>query len=412
MFIARLTLFALIFVVAFSSSSRAFTFSGHSRTYLQSRETVTGDDLTPLYEYLDFKTEGSETGAISFHFAGWARTDLTGRTGGTKTNNELQYAYISYQSKKNNALLNAGRLYVFEGVASEQIDGLYARSDLRYGFGLSAYGGSPVETDLDGRGGDSIYGGRVTHQVAGRYIIGLSYLKEENDSAEFREEEGIDLWWRAAAKFEIQGRSWYNAVTSGWMQHNYYLLFGPFSKLKVNVEASQINYEDYFHTTTLSAFQTPSLDPNETVQILGGALEYPFTPALSGIIDYKNYDYDIAGGADYYGGRLAYAVSAYTAGFSIYRMDGSTDRLKYGEYRGYARKTWGKTDATIDLLLVSYDEPINGVENAYTAVGAVGYDFSRRARGVADLEYGRNPDFDNEVKAFVRLVYRFGALTR
>ena len=65
MFIARLTLFALIFVVAFSSSSRAFTFSGHSRTYLQSRETVTGDDLTPLYEYLDFKTEGSETGAIS-----------------------------------------------------------------------------------------------------------------------------------------------------------------------------------------------------------------------------------------------------------------------------------------------------------------------------------------------------------
>ena len=410
MFIARLSLCAFILVIAFSSTSLALTFDGQSRTYLQSRETVTGDNLTPLYQYLDFRMKDVGSQNISFHFAGWARTDLTGQTRETKTNNELQYAYVSYRSTKNSALLNAGRLYVFEGVASEQIDGLYARSDLKHGFGLSIYGGSPVETDLDNRGGDSVYGGRVTHQLAGRYIIGLSYLKEENDNADFREEEGIDLWWRAATKFEIQGRSWYNAITSGWMQHNYYFMFGPFSKLKVNVEASKINYEDYFQATTLSAFQTPGLDPNETAQILGGALEYPFTPTLSGTIDYKNFDYDIAGRADYYGGRLAYAVADYTAGLSLYRMDGSTDRLKYGELRGYARKKWDKTDATIDLLLVSYDEPINGVENAYTAVGAVGYDFSKRARGVADLEYGHNPDFDNEVKAFVRFVYRFGVI--
>ena len=105
-------------------------------------------------------------------------------------------------------------------------------------------------------------------------------------------------------------------------------------------------------------------------------------------------------------------VRDYSAGLSLYRMDGETDRLKYGEYRAYAQKQWAKTDATVDLLVVSYDEEINGVKNVYTAVAAVGYAFNAQARAVADLEYGRNPEFDKEVRAMVRFVYRFDVSSR
>jgi len=93
-------------------------------------------------------------------------------------------------------------------------------------------------------------------------------------------------------------------------------------------------------------------------------------------------------------------------------MDGAADNLKYGAYRAYIRIKKGKTDATLDFLHVAYDQAINGVTDAYTLVGALGHDMSAKARVVADLEYGRNPDFDNEVKALLRFVYRFGARAR
>jgi len=390
----------------------ALTFTGESKTYLQAREAINGDDVMPLYEYLDFRFQDTRSKNLSFHFAGWARTNLEGEILGEKTNSELQYAYVSYRKNTNNALANAGRVYVFEGVASEQIDGLYVRTDVGGGFEVAAFGGIPLETDEDGGSGDSIYGGRIAQGRPGRYQVGISYLNEEDDSDEFREEQGIDLWWRLRPKADLRGRSWYNAITSNWMQHNYYLVLGPFDKLKVNAEASKVYYEDYFQSATMSAFQFTTLDPNEIITIVGTGVEYPFNSALTGIVDYKNYDYELAGEADYFGGMLAYAVRDYSAGLSLYRMDGETDRLKYGEYRAYAQKQWARTDATVDLLVVSYDEEINGVKNVYTAVAAVGYAFNAQARALADLEYGRNPEFDKEVRAMVRFVYRFDVSSR
>lgn len=412
--IYRLFLLIVVGALFFPATSKAFTFTGQSRTYLQARETISGENLTPLYEYLDFKIENVGSADVSFHFGGWARADLTGETLGKKTNNELQYAYVTYRRPTSNAIVSAGRLYVFEGVASEQIDGLYTRTDLKGAFGVAVYGGSPVETDVNTRRGDSIYGARVSHELRGTYVVGLSYLKEDDNSADFREEEGIDLWVKPGAKVILQGRSWYNALTSGWMQHNYHLLLGPFDKLNLNLEGSKVSYGDYFQSATVSAFTFPSIDPNETVSAVGLGARYTFSPSLTGIIEYKNYEYDLAGGADYYGGRIIYAASSsgYGAGISLYRMDGATDKLKYGAYRAYIRKKKGKTDATLDFLHVAYDQAINGVTDAYTLVGALGHDMSVKARVVADLEYGRNPDFDNEVKALLRFVYRFGAKAR
>jgi hypothetical protein len=131
--------------------------------------------------------------SVSVHLGGWLGLQTDATPDGKTSDNDLQYGYVSYRAKESNAVVNLGRVMVFEGVANERVDGIYARTDIKGGFGISAYGGAPVETAADQPGNSTIYGGRLSHQNPGLYTLGLSYLKEEKNSATFRQEEGIDL---------------------------------------------------------------------------------------------------------------------------------------------------------------------------------------------------------------------------
>ena len=139
----------------------AVDISGQSRTYLFSLEDTNSTKLMPLYEYLDFRVDNGNTGSISFNMGGWYRYDLKNESFDGKYNDDLQYAYLSFKQSTGNAVLNLGRIRVYEGVAADLVDGVYARTDLKGGFGIAAYGGSPVETSFDTRTGDTIYGGRL-----------------------------------------------------------------------------------------------------------------------------------------------------------------------------------------------------------------------------------------------------------
>jgi hypothetical protein len=400
---------SVLLVLFLSSVASALEFSGQSSSYLLSRETADSTRLLPFYEYLNFKAEDFGSQNISFHFGGWFRYDLKNESYGTKSTGDLQYAYLSFKRDKGNAALNLGRLYVNEGVASEQIDGVFGRTDLKGGFTVAAFGGSPVETVFDTRTGDSVYGGRISQGLPELYRIGLSYLLEKNDSADFRKEEGLDLWFRPVNKVEILGSSFYNALTSAWMKHTYYLTLGPFSILSLRTEFTQISYKDYFTSATTTAFKLdPTLiDPQEKVSTVGEEVSFNLGKAILSA-DYKKYNYDIAGDADYYGGKLAYAgAQNIGAGLSVHRMDGQTDKLRYYEYRLYGYKKFAKTDVTVDLLTVSYDVEINGVKNAYSASLAGGYALSAKARLAADIEYAKDPFFNKDVRGLVKLVYNF-----
>ena len=253
----------LLFSLFIPTVSPAASLSGDSRTYVLSRESASGANLMPLYEYLDFNVQDVGKETISVHFGGWLGYDLQDDTFGNdkKKGSDLQYGYVSYRAKERNMIVNLGRVMVFEGVSAERIDGIYARTDLFKGFAISAFGGAPVETNDNSLGSSTIYGGRVSHQYAGLYTIGLSYLNENKDNNEkkntdiWRREGGIDLWLRPMNKVELTGKSSFNFQTVGWMEHSYYLMFGPFDKLRVNAEATWINYEDYFASSTSSVFK-------------------------------------------------------------------------------------------------------------------------------------------------------------
>ncbi len=394
-------------------ASWAYDLSGQSRTYLQSREATDTTKLLPLYEYLDFKASDKRE-MFSFHVGGWYRYDLQDESFGTKSTGDLQYAYLRYRSPKNNAYANLGRLVVNQGAAAEHLDGAAAGTDLMGGFDISAFGGIPVETDFDTRSGDSLYGGRISQGLDGLYRIGLSSLKEKNDSKDYRKEEGVDLWFRPLNSAELVGSVLYNANTSANALTSLYLTLGPFKNLTLRTQYMDVSYKDYFTTGTMSALQlisggtgTGFLDQNEKLALIGEEVSLSLGKTNVSV-DYKKYNYDIAGSADYYGAKVAYSGGQYDhSGLAVHRMDGETKDLQYSEYRIYTSGKFQKINLSADALVVKYDLPVNGVKNAYTAVLAGGYALSPQATVGGDVEYAKNPYYDKDVRAMLKLAYNF-----
>ncbi len=419
---------ALILSVALMpAAAKAVSVTGDSNTYLQSRETEDKTKLVNAYEYLNFTAQ--DMGNITFQFGGWVRYDLgakdpsetSSKVIGPRSEADIQYGYLSYRSPENNAVVNLGRLLIMDGVgAGTRVNGLYGRTDLANGFGISAFGGTPVETETDTPGNNVIYGARLSHQVPGLYRIGLSAVKEVKDSNAFRKEEEIDVWLHPMDKVELMGNSRFNSmpdkitdvsgVLSDWENHTYNLVLGPFDKVRFTTEASLVNYESYFTgaTTPVFSFQPGVIDPSERVRIVGETVAYDLTKTLSASIDYKSYSYRIAGSASAIGGSLRYReAKSGGAGVSIRRTDGDSDRLRYMEYRAYGYRKLDKIDLTADVLDVRYSEAINGVRDAYTLSVAAAYELSERLKVSADAEYSKNPDFDKDIRTMAKLTYSF-----
>jgi len=402
--------FSILFAfISISSIASALDVTGQSRTYLLSRETADSRQLMPLYEYLNFRVDNSARDSVSFNFGGWYRHDLQNESYNGRSNDDLQYAYLSIKRWAGNTQLDLGRVRVNEGVASLLVDGVHARTELKGGLTIALYGGSPVETGFDTRRGDSVVGGRISEWIPGYFILGVSHLDEKNGGNSFRREEGVDIWLRPVSTLEIQGMSSYNAIGRGWMQHNYYVTIGPFGDLRLNGEYTKVDYQQYFSSMTVSAFTFPFIDPNETMTATGGSIDYAVTSTITAVADYRNFHYRIAGIADYYGGKIAYAGESTGMGVSGHRMDGATDRLKYDELGAYVSRKIARADVTLQFLHLAYKQEINGVNNADSASVALGFALTPKARLVADVHYSRGPEFKRDVRGMATFVYSFDA---
>jgi hypothetical protein len=397
-------------------AANATTISGDSTTILRMRESTGERDLYPLYEYLHLAgTDAGKNGAVSFFLGGWGRADLGDESTHERTNGDLQYGFLSYRSNRNNLLFNAGRQFVAEGVASEKIDGLYLRSDLAAGFTAAAFVGSPVVTEPSFTGGDTIFGARLAHSAANFYTLGVSFLQNRSGGGRLREEEGIDLWLHPVQQIDIAGRSSYNSLTDGWMEHSYTASLTPMDALRVSASLEKINYRDFFHHVTTSALSLTNgiLSPNEESLMLGGSVGFTPTKSLALSGEYKRFNYDIAGDADYYGANLSVSTpTRLSAGASFHRMDGSNSRFQYNEFRVYATQKMGAADLTLDFIDIDFDHAINGRKNTYSLAAAAGYDVSKDLRVAADLDYQRSADFDHEFRGLVKMVYAFDSERR
>lgn len=398
---------------AASVEAQTTTISGESSTILRLRETQDNRRFNSLYEYLQLRADASLAGQGTFSAAlgGWGRTDLRDRSAERWTDGDLRYGYVTYAGQKDNLLINTGRQFIAEGVAAERLDGIYLRGDLAAGFGAAAFIGSPVTMSQPGYpSGDFLYGGRITHSLPQYYSIGISALHVEERGGRLREEKGVDLWLQPMPSLEVVGRSSYNSLTSGWMEHAYTATYRPLEALSVSVDLSKVNYRDFFHNVTTSVFSLRQgiIDPNESFLSVGGIIAYLPSDKVVLSLDYKDYSYEMAGRAKYFGGKATFAASdSFSAGLSLHRMDGESARLSYDEYRLFASKKVGPFDFTLDLFDVRYDSYINGTKDAYYAAAGLGWAMSDRMRVAADVELSRTPDFDKDVRGMVIFTYSF-----
>lgn len=394
-----------------------FSFSGESNTILRMRRTAEDKNLYPAYEYLrlnmiDNRSDGS---GVSFNLGAWGRGDLGDKPNDSGNNGELQYAYLTYHAPKNNSVFTFGRQFISEGVAAERVDGVYLRNDFQYGISAAAFIGSSVNTELNSdpkyQGGTLIYGTRISRTDKKLYAIGLSALKGESDgTSRYREEQGLDLWLRPHQQVDINGRSTYNSLTDGWMESSYAVSYAPLSTLNLGADFAHINFKDYLYNVTTSALSinNPIWSSNNKQTAVGVSASYTAIKNLTVAGDYKFYSYDQSGDASYFGGKASYKLpDNLLVGGGLHRMQGDVDKLRYTEYRAFASKKINHIDLTLDAINVNYDKSINGIQNSFAVTCAAGYEFSRKLKVGADLEYSHNPDFDNELRALIKATYVF-----
>src|ERR1035438_2320624 len=106
---------------------------------------------TPATQYLGIDATKLGSDNLSLHLFGWGVKDLgdspsvyNGSTSGGYSAGYLSFGYLQYRFDQANAEIKAGRFTVNQSTGFEQVDGVSARTDLRGGFSISAFGGKPV----------------------------------------------------------------------------------------------------------------------------------------------------------------------------------------------------------------------------------------------------------------------------
>ena len=410
-------LFASALLLPIEVRAESYSLNGETSTYLRLATTTDKKNSYLLNEYLRVSTAVTENNGstTSLHFGGWGmidQNDINAR--GKTTDGSLQYGYLSYQGAKNNLLLSAGRQFITEGVATQRLDGLYARSDLAAGFGTAVYVGAPVSTGMIQTRDDLLFGGRITQSNGRLYTVGVSALKSFAQSSRYRDEAGADLWLQPAKQVDITGNSSYNTITRDWMEHHYSVSYTPADEVKLSADFSAINYRDYFFRVTTNALVfnplTNGISPDEKVLTAGCSGSYTVLRNITIAGDFKRYNYRQAHDANYFGGKVTFSPSdSFSAGVSVHRMEGGDIRLKYTEYRGYATGRLGSADLTLDVTDLNYDSTTgtNGIDHVITVMAGGTHGITEEFRLGVSADYSRNPLFNSEVRGLVKLTYLF-----
>lgn len=409
-----LPLFCGVFILLVASYGAAWSAEMDltSTTYLQAYEDARDNSFFTLRQYFDFNVIGFDD-RLSLYSSGWFRLDLDDTENGDRTNDELLYAYLSYSVFPDRTLLlNLGRHFVFEGLASEQIDGVSVRWEILPMVGVSAYAGVPLETEFDDRESDYIFGGRLFLRFPQRAEVGFSYLQEDNDDSSYREEIGADVWVQPLKWLDLQGESRWNKKTESWIDHSYTIHVFPIENLTLSTFAAYTDYDNAFSPTTLSAFLPQFVGIGEELTKVGVSAEYAWKDWLTAVADYTRYEYDIQGRANFFGVALRayFPEPGLAAGTSIHRMDGHTKRLRYLKTRLYATKTFKALEFSFDTVHLNYDESFSGTNHAYSFSGAIAYQLTSSLLVSASVYYSKNPDFDQEIISFFKVVYNFGQI--
>jgi outer membrane protein OmpA-like peptidoglycan-associated protein len=418
-----LILAALLFLLSavLPAPCRAAEINLSSQTYLLyfERDVAGGDDLqfAPLYEYLSGSARELGGMPLSFHFYGWGRIDLADDTDDDGTGGDLASAYLQYLHPTGNAEMRLGRFFLTEGTAAEIMDGVFLKGRTPLGFGLSVFGGVPVERTITSTDtGDSIYGGRLFFSRAGFAEIGATYLVENGDfQGDDREMIGGDLWVSPGIPVELTGRAFYNVSTSSMAQQRYVLRLVPISRLDLALGYEEYKYKDLFQTALHSAFLSPAIDNTDEVQVLFAIVDFQIAEGLTVEAVGKSIEHDVSDPGDATRGELGvryvYNDRKDVGGLSVAIVSADRDENEYQEYRAFATYSPGRWRFSLDALTHRYKEEISGIDDAYHVVGSAGVQVLPYLKVSGDVTYTRSPRFSKDYVGLLRISIDLSAST-
>lgn len=387
-------------------------------------------DYLPATQYLGLDVDKMADGNLSLHVFGWGRYDIRDKSFNDERGaGSLNYGYLQYRFNRA-ADIRLGRMFIHEGVVNEHIDGLSLRSELPYGFGVSAFGGANVHTEklfnenTDGKG-DGIFGGRLSYRYKGILELGGSGVYETKAPALTstlpdgtpryasgnRRLVGGDVWFSPVKMVEAIGHTSYNTETKGIAEHTYLLNVKPVRHLVLTGEYNEHRERNNLYSWTM--YSGAGLDPSEKSRSYGGRASYAIGKNIEIAGDYKHYKRNI-GTADRFGGdvKLSFLGNSFRsgAGYHYLRADKNfaitgTESASYHEIRAYALYDANLFFASVDAIDYMFKEKLYNEKNAWEASASLGFRFTPELALSGEFSYGRNPMFTEEIKGLARLTY-------
>lgn len=440
-----------------SATASAQDISVYSTTMAQTWKTDTPGfekaEYAPVTEFLGIDATKLGWDAVSLHLYGWGRTDLKDASGfgDKKTNGDLTYGYLQYDFDKANAQIKAGRIVAAGTTGNEQLDGVFARTDLKGGFAISAFGGTPViyknmgilpQRDI-GFQRNFLAGARLSYRIPRTGEIGLSYLQDGSNAAYqlntstprtidyTRRQVGLDIALTPVAMLDLSGRTVLDVANHPEDGYDHKKVaeqdFRATIRLRDNLSATggytQRNFYSYYAGATL-----PSLFNQKefgTFTATTGAVTWAPLADLSFTADLRHTKREVYGTTTRTGleGRLNVPKAGLVFGgsyhksiaFRVKTVDSLTPAysLSHSEMRAWAMYEKGAFSASLDAIRLHFTDSavnpnLNGKAVQSAIVGSLGYQAAKTLKLSGDIGVEDTSLYKKQVMGLLRAEYRFG----
>jgi hypothetical protein len=436
-----MTLLAAALAAVAGPAARAATVEATSTTLLytgqQSRGGTPGAEpdlvtVAPAFEILTVSARGmsSQTGDLEVQLSTWGSWELSARRwdAGTTSdfNGDILTGFVQGRLLDRRLTIRVGRETVALGATRfVQIDGGDVVLRLPFGFGLSAYAGSPVSQRFQSRsglrswnpaGGDLAYGGRVSWALAvpgaaGRGLEIGAFVSEVKDGSQTaRNDVGGDLRIQVLGNLTLSGYGIYALEEDRLAEATALLTWTATRKLHVNADV-RYSAPDLMlpRTSILSVFA----DSDRTD--FGGGATYEFTRAFEGGADaHVLLEPGETAGSTYTGYEVAvhgrWHRGATTLGGEVSVLDALDNG--YWALRLFGRHELGRAFATADVQGHFFRDAVNGQDYALIGSVSVGTNLGGLWSVVVAGRAGVNPFFEQQYDAMAKLVYNQTYVTR
>ncbi len=378
------------------------------------RDTATDTDtaIVPIYEFLGIETEAEEGADLSLHLYGWGRHGTSEEYfRDDETRGELMYAYAQYASPNSAFIARLGRMHVLEGITNDTLDGARVLVNFNAFFAASAYAGQPYSLEkINGRTGDLITGGRLSHSMGALYDVGLSVKHLVNDGEVEEASTGVDFVLTPPINFFVQGTSVYNHNVGTWSEHYIFaqLFLGP---LRFEPFYQKFDYEGFFETGKNTGAPFHNLTESaDVLTVYGATLGAYYSDTFKLEFKGRDYSYDISNeSANYYSAIVTgKPLPGLDIGLEVGRMEGDSADNRYTLFRAYAYDKIKLGFISGEFLLADYDEPILGEDTSlFASLGAGVDDIFWGLSAKLSADYSSDPYFDEDVRGLLTIAWEY-----